>query len=432
MKSDRTTFLKDVASDWRGLTRSQKWLYFLYFLLFDTHFLAFVRAFENRVGLSFFVPYSDTFFLVVATLGCITIFVKKVKLRDIILLVSLVIFHIVSINVHSDTAMFAIENASNFYWACLPMYIVGLTIDSKSSPRLFVVIAYLVLILLIVYLYVFGMGTDDEGEEMEELMGVAYNLLPFACLLLWNAITRGGLIHWALSIVAVFLLFSLGTRGPIICLVFFLSFYLIVFKHYKYNVLVKVLIVVIGYLIYNFATEIALSFSVISSQLGLSTRVFDSIVTNEMMNIQESSGRDVIFGSVINTLTNQNILFDAHLYADRLFSDFSSHYAHNLELELLCDFGLIGGGIIILLLIWFIFRAFRSVWGSPARVLLLVLFSSSIVMLQVSGSFLVSTVFWLFIGMCTAMIRDGKKEVILQTDRIGQVQTPSSIVLNPQ
>lgn len=409
MKLNDSSFLKEIEVEWKSLSDSKRSLYFLYLLVLVKLALPFIRAIENRIGLSFFMDYSDAFFLIVFALGSIRFFLNTIKIIDIVFLVSLIVLHFVSSNFNTSTSQFAVENESKFMWTCLPMFLVGLTIDSKFSSKLFVAIAYVAFFLQILYLYVLGMGVDEEGNEVKEAMGVAYSFLPFACILFWNAFERGGVVHWIVAVLAAFILLSLGTRGPIVCLVFFVAFYLVMFKQFKNNVLSKGLIILSAIIVYFYSLEIAMFFSVISEQLGLSSRVFDSIIEGQMTNIQESNGRDYIWGGTIEQLRENGIWLDFSFYADRLYNPQGHQYVHNLELELLCDFGLIGGSVLILLLALLIIRAFKSVWKTEAVGLLLVFFSSSIMQLQFSESFLSTSVFWLFLGMCIAMVRDRNK-----------------------
>lgn len=448
MFSYKPTLIDELRYEWRSLTAAQKWLYFLYTILLVSYTLPFFRAIETRVGLRMLSRFSDTIFIVTSVLGSIAIFRKKVKARDIMFLFALLVVHHLSGIMHVGTALYVGRNASRFIWSCLPMFLVGLTIDKKTSPRLFVGISYWALLIHIIYLYVFGISA--RGEEDGEAMFKAYDLLPFVCFLVWNAFQRKGLWNIIIATIATFLLFSLGARGPILCLVFFIAVYLFFFIKFKYNKASKLIIGITVSIIYVFSTEISLFLSGFSSQLGLSSRVYNSIIEEKIANIEESNGRDEIWKDILNTLYDNRIFFDFNLYADRLYTGHDSDYdidrtrssyevdfyngsiydeeeikkedviegivqtrygwyAHNIELELLCDFGLAGGAIAIILLFLIIWRAFRLTRGTDGIILLLVFFTASIMQLQFSGSYLRAPDFWLFMGMCIAIIRSAKK-----------------------
>ena len=448
MLLNKTSFISELRTEWRSLTTSQKWLYFFYAILLVSYTLPFFRAMETRVGLRALSHFSDTILIVIAVAGSISIFRKKVKARDIALLFVLVALHHLSGIMHVGTAIYVGRNASRFMWDCLPLFLVGLTVSTKTSPRLFVGVAYWALFLQIVYLYFFGITSG--GEKSDEAMGAAYNFLPFVCFLIWNAFQRGRFWNFIIAAIATFLLISLGTRGPIICLVFFIAAYLVFFKKFKYDRASKLLIGTVAAIIYIFSFEISFFLAAFSSQLGLSTRVYDSIVEDRMTDIEESSGRDELWENVLKTLYDNKIFMDFNLYADRLYTGLDSYmsldrtrssnevsiysssfydeeetgdddvkvkskktrhgiYVHNLELELLCEFGLIGGVFIIALLFWMIWKAFRLSWGTNATILLLVFFTASIMQLQFSNSYLRAPIFWFFMGICVTLIRGAKQ-----------------------
>lgn len=414
MGTNKMSFINEIYNDWRCLSRQKKWLFFLYTYLLVYYCRNFFYAIETRIGLSSYTDYSNAFFVILFLLGSFSVFIKKIRITNILFLLFVVLLYYLSINFNSNTSFLALDNFQNFIWLCLPMFLVGLTIDNKTPISLFVAMSYFALFLQILYLTVLGMGVDAEGNEINESMAESYAFLPFSCLLVYNAFKRGGLFHWTIAILSVFILLSLGTRGPVLCLAFFVSTYLIVFKHYKYKVFSIVLIGTITSIFYLYSREIVLGLGAISDYLGLSTRVFDSIVEDKMTNINESSYRDELWRNILEVLFDKKIFFDLNLFSDRLYNRINiDWYAHNLELELLCDFGLIGGGIVIILLFGFIFRAFKNVWNSELAVLLLVYFTSSIMHLQFSSSYLMIPIFWFFLGVCSSLISDNKQKVKL-------------------
>ena len=409
MKLGKTNFSEEVASDWRGLTQSQKWLFVLYTLLLVSYTRNIIYAIETRIGLSALTDYTDIFLYVILAFGCFRIFLQKIKKTDLFFLLVVIVIHILSWAINKDTASLSEDNALLFFGSCLPMFLVGLTVDKKTPISLFVVMAYIALFLSFLYFSVFGLGEDETGNAKVSSMDYAFKLLPFTCLLLYNAFERRGVFHWIIGLVALFLLLSYGVRGAVVAVLFFIVFYLIVYKHYTYNAFIKILTVVLAYIIFVYIDVIAMTLMVISQQLGLSTRIFESVLDDKMINFSESSYRDVIWNNVINTLKANGNLLDCNLYVDRFYNGMELFYVHNLELELLCDFGWIGGTLLIVFLFLYIFRAFKGVWNTSAAALLLVFFSSTVMQLQFSGSFLMSPLFWFFLGMCSTMIHEGKR-----------------------
>lgn len=403
MPSIKSSFLSEFRVEFRKLTNTQKFLYFLYAFLLCTDVRGVFHAIGSRIGLGTYPEIMDSFIIALAVIGCMGTFYKKIHLLDIVLLILIALFHHVSAIWFPMTAYYSVENASLFIWSCLPMFLVGLTIDRNSSPIIFCGISYIALFLLLYTMSVSGISSKSSDEI--DAMSRAYNFLPFALFLLWYAMSRGGSINWIVGTVAAFLLMSMGTRGPVVCMAVFIAFYLFFHKTFKYNKLAKSLIAIIALIISLFSTQVALFFSYLSSSFGLSTRVFNQVAEGQMINMELSSNRDVLYSDVFKYLTEKSVYFGEGLYSDRYMTGVDA-YVHNFELEVWCAFGLIGGTIILFLLFLFIGKAFINSKGTQATVILLVFFCTSIIGAQFSGSFLTSNVIWLFLGMCMSMCRN--------------------------
>ena len=403
--SDNKRFISgNIISVYRMQTNSQKWLILLLTFLLIPNSLAIIRALETRMGLSAFAPFSDAILISIAVIGSVGIWRHCIKIQDLLFLLAVVIIHYLSAVVYPDTATLSKENADFFIWSCLPMYLVGLAITRDTPREVFVLMSYVAIILQVLFLSFLGMGTTDEGDAIIELMGAAYRLVPFVLFLLWYAFEHGNLLNYMVAFVGVFILLSLGTRGPIICLLTFVVLYFLFFKSFKRNLLVKSIIVIVAAMFIFFSNEIMIELGSFAEALGLSTRVFDSAMKGSFANYQESSGRDDIWGGIFSYITNNDLYWGKGLYSDRLISYYGG-YAHNLELELLCDFGLVGGAIVIALLTWLIVKAFLKSRGTEGSLIMLVLFCSVIIYLQLSTSFLQLNSFWFFIGISVSMSR---------------------------
>lgn len=400
--STNRMFVSELGLEWRGMHSSQKWLYILYALVLTPHIGAVIGAILRRFGLGFMEEYTNMILILIALLGCFTLFIKRIRSGDIVFCALLIAWQLVTPFLFPEVEVYATENNIRFIFTCVPLYLIGRTFDKNTSTTLFVAIAYIGLFLEILFLYVFGMEHDAEGNERTRMMSRAYIFLPFLLILIWNAIERREILNFFAPIIGIFILFAMGTRGPVICLVFFIAVYLLLFKKFKHNTFVKTIIILMAAVFNFFSTQILMAASVLSASFGLSTRAFDSVLEHQMTNFEDSSGRDDLFGNIMDYIGKHDLLFNAELYCDRIASG-QGTYAHNLEIELLCDFGYIGSGIIIILLLYLIYRAFRGVWETHIAPLLFVFFCSSIMQLQFSGSFLLSGIFWLFLGMCFTM-----------------------------
>lgn len=398
MNKKNINLWNNFVSEWGSINVQEKCLYCLYTFLLIPNVLSIFRAIENRIGLSFFLEISNGFFITLAVLGSLVAFRNKLKIWDFVFVLALGIYHQLVPVLNPDVAMFATEGSELFLLSCLPLYLVGRTVDDSKSTTIFLGMSYIALALQILFICVLGVEENEYGEV--ELMTKAYSFLPFVLFLIWDAIKRRTIVGIIAAVAAMFLIFSMGTRGPVVCVIFFICFYFIFFQNVK--IIYKILFAVAAFVFYKFSFEISAVFSAISASLGLSTRVFDHILESSLINYQESNGRDEIWSNVWYYMTSHDKWFGNGFYTDRLAS-FQGGYAHNFELELLCDFGLIGGSIILCVIFLFVYRAFKNNIDSDSSIFVLVFFCSSLMYLQFSSSFLEARIFWFFLGLCISM-----------------------------
>ncbi len=388
---------------WRSsFAKGEYGFLFLFALLCVPYFINLFRAIETRVGLEFLTDYSDVILRTIGIIVAISWLIKRVHFKDVIVFVSAIVFYYGSTLLYPNTEKLVIENGEYFVWTCLIIYFVGVSVDLSRHRTPFVWMARMALFLMYLYMLFFGMKENENGEI--EYMGYAYIFLPWVLILIWEAIDTLKIINIVLAVLAVFMIFSMGTRGPVGCIAVFIVTYILFAKHFKKDLLVKSIIVLSGILVYYFKESIILFFMGISISLGFSTRVYDRIFLEEI----NDNGRTYIIDYLMRFIESDGSGMGYGLFSDRMLNN-SDTYAHNLEVELLCDFGRIGGTIAILLLALLFYRAFKSTWKTDSFVFLLVFFCSSIVMLQVSGSYLSSSVFYLFMGMCVSAIRHNKE-----------------------
>ena len=175
---------------------------------------------------------------------------------------------------------------------------MGVALDYSRFRNTLYWSSVLAIILSIFFYFAMSSGMV-QGEVSDDNMSMAYNiLLPILIVLLYTLENRN-MKDVLFSILSSFYLISLGTRGPVLCLMFFVCGYLLIFKNFKNNIVTKTIIIGIAAIGYSFVEIICLTMIGISSALGLSSRVFDSILTNSFANYEESNSRDDIAETVI-------------------------------------------------------------------------------------------------------------------------------------
>jgi hypothetical protein len=148
-----------------------------------------------------------------------------------------------------------------------------------------------------------------------------------------------------------------------------------------------------GYYIYFKTNFIRLVFQKIAD-LGIKSRTIELFQQKEI----HLSGRGPIYENVYNSILENPISIKG------IFSDFLvtgvNDYSHNIVLELLYQFGIILGGIfLILILILFIFSIFRKQKTIQDN-LIFIFAIISVVHLMVSSTLWLNIDFWAWIGLC--------------------------------
>ena len=238
------------------------------------------------------------------------------------------------------------------------------------------------------------------SETLPQYMVFSYNMLPQTLCLLIYSLREKKKFHFVISILGFFLIFVAGARGPIVIALLVLFIYSMTNKSPTIN---KILFLTL--LIFVLVTTLLLRNSIIylldefSTSLNFSSRTLKLILSGEFFN---SSGRDDILVSVVDKFS----LFGNGLYGDR---DINYSYSHNLFIEILSDFGVIIGLILIAIIITI---SYKAVFSNNEYIYLLsiVFIATGFIKLFLSGSYLnQEPAFFLFIALGINSIKERYK-----------------------
>lgn len=389
------------------LPKEQRSLVFLLLISLAPISLFFLGACINIIGLSFLNNYLKYILLLLFTILSWHSIGRYIKANDLLFYFLFVSFIFCSPLIYPRSYNFIEEYGVKFAFSVVPYYLLGLSLNySKLSESLKWIARVGVLLQVLFQLFCLAgfVNTYNNNEDMaRESMVFSYGFLYSALYILKLAMEETNLLDIILSIMALFLLLIMGTRGPVVVyLVFFLGMVLIFNQYKRFNILKKVLVFISLFGVYYFLTPILTGVAMFVASLGLSTRVFDSFLDSRMFDFSESSGRDEIFFQMKHAIESDFSGFGYGFGGDRLFTDV---YAHNLQTEILVSFGLIGGGILLFLLAILTIRAFLLVRNRSDASFLFLLFCYGVVGLQFSSTWIESTGFFLYIGFCISILR---------------------------
>ena len=281
-------------------------------------------------------------------------------------------------------------------------------IDFNRDKAILTIISKLQLMMTAVFVLLSLLRLINNTMSNEE-MALSYSIL-FPTMFLYY-IYSGTKKTWDLLffLLGLAMILMFGTRGPLLCLIVYLFAFL--FLNYRHNAVMTInLLLVIG-VFYVFLRPIMLVLMFLARMVGLSTRIFESFLDDELMNYENSSGRNEIHELLWNNIVNDRGGIGYGFGSDRLMGRSGTEYAHNLVYEIWMDFGLYIGSFLLILFVYFIVKSFRKVYGSDKFNLFLILLIWSVGHLMLSGSYLQDFQVYFFVGYCVNILRSSSDEI---------------------
>lgn len=278
---------------------------------------------------------------------------------------------------------------------CLPSLFLclSLKVEIKDLAKPFVVSSFFVLVFGIAAYSVFL-----AKQSTIEYMTFSYNLLVpsaicFSCGKLIK--TKFSLFLKLLSVVGFAIIVLSGSRGALVCTLAFLSFYFVLSSNESGFRLIRLIVIAFAsMLILVFLKELVNALAGFGNKMGIPyLRNLSSILNGDFFN---SEGRVSRYTAVTQSIAR--FPFGYGLFGDRYcvyeslgFAD----YTHNFVLELLCDFGILFGTLIVS----FIFISTFKCLTSDFDPIYISLFAYSIFGLLFSGTMFTSTIFFVLMGI---------------------------------
>ncbi len=365
-----------------------------------------VVTFTNIVGFWFSIQAFDAVvWTVIVGYMIITARSPKMSLKAMVIaltfiLVSLLSFALTSYDHFTPSVLFSLLLGT------VPFFFYGSLIDLKrASHKQLYIAAVFTLVVSIAY-SIYSVGTKD--LELEDNMDFAYKVLPSVLVVVsWLFTDRKKKLAVILSVAGTIFLVMQGTRGPLLCLAAFIC--LMLYKKYG-----------IGKLFFRAGAIVVVAVLLVSSQFvqlrlidlskkidssGYSARFITMMLEGEL---SDSNGRDAIQDKLLDDIEEEPLKIRG-MYADReatrylVDTEYSTSYAngtyaHSLWLEMIYHWGVILGGLMLLLLTLAVLRLIRKSENSAAYIVMLFV-CTGFVQLLLSSSYLLSDNFFFLVGL---------------------------------
>lgn len=327
--------------------------------------------------------------------------------KEVLAYIGIVVLYILHLVCFPENQENILKMMFPFLVCSLPCFFVGEIFDFKKLIKPFYKISIVVILGFAWYTMLHRTSkTANEGGVQD--MFFAYMLIPHVIYMVWYSFRSVKIIDIALSFFGVFLLLSMGTRGPLVCLFFFIAVF-VLFVSNKVSRSTRVfvsILAIIGMAIFIIYGDAAMLFlQSLLAKMGLSTRILDMSMDSQFMGGESVIERDFLRGASLEALKKDNLLG----YGFAGSYGIMGTYPHNLAFELWLSFGVFIGSIILLFIIILVTRAFIVTKDADKRSFLLLWISCGFVSYFMSRTFLDAPDVFVMLGYSLFLIRENRK-----------------------
>jgi len=281
-----------------------------------------------------------------------------------------------------------------FFFMSLPSFIYSLSLTNWHVLKYVMIKAsYVVFILGTVLSILIFTGKVTVGAYS---MTLSYYMLLPAIIFMDQLLEKLSLRMLLISLISIIVILSLGSRGAILCLIIFVMFKIVRFK-LTYSKMLYNLITLSAIFIVFFYLDKILSYLESALLLfGIRSRSIHLLLGEEVY----LSGRDNIYERLLTEILD-NPIIGIGLGADRRFVE--SGYAHNFILEVLLNYGLLLGSLILVTVIILLFKGIFTKDDEKYNIITIWI-SLGFVHLMVSSSYLIDFKFWILLGILLSSV----------------------------
>lgn len=306
----------------------------------------------------------------------------------------------------SQNAVYMQEYIPAFFFTVSTFFFVGKAVKDDVFD-----VFYWLSVLTILFRFISVFITHNLEEhfflnDTAEEQGRAYAILPYTLYVLWYLLKRFSILSLAVFALSLFMFFSFGCRGVLLCVLTFIILYLFLVKKVLKNrflFLLCSILIIVGY--YHIEDGL-LYLNDILADLGYSTRIINIFLFD---GLTYDSGRGDL----------QTQMFDALQYHPFGLGicgaqGVTGAYTHNFIYEFILSFGWIFGSLICVGVFYYLFKAYRACENDEQKGFFLVLFCESVIHLFVSDIVWKEPYFFMLLGYSAMLI--GRQRDLSESD----------------
>jgi len=279
----------------------------------------------------------------------------------------------------------------DFFFMCLPCFVYSYSVSNYAILyKTFEKVSNLVFVMGLLISLLDFLNKIDVGTYS---MTLSYYLLMPSLLYLYkflNEVSVKYFIAFLLSFISILLL---GSRGPILCIAVYTITYLINNIRGKSNIK-KMVFYFIAIIILLISIIFFKNILYILNQILENFNIYSRTVALLLDDDIHLSGRENLYSGAFE-LIKQHPILGIGIAGDRYYF---GGYVHNIFLEIVLNFGCFFGLLLLLLLISIFIKSIFFINRNMLN-FILIFFCLGAVPLMISGSYLISAWFWIFIGI---------------------------------
>lgn len=248
------------------------------------------------------------------------------------------------------------EWAYLFLISTLPYLFLGLIIDYERDKDWLYYASLFTVFVTVLYRLFYLSRMGRVNDEVLDDMNAAYGILPHLLLIIWRLFEKVNVLNLLAAFLGSFFLVSLGTRGPVLFLILFVLIYFFLSPNIQNKKVIRIVLAAVAIAFLVFFTPFMDYLDGTLTERGLSTRVIESALNRDVESDLSMNERSFIQSQLIRSIESN----DLGLGMGGTFI-VTGTYAHNIVLDFLVDFGIIGGIVLLLLLSILLIRAYLRV-----------------------------------------------------------------------
>ncbi len=256
--------------------------------------------------------------------------------------------------------------------------------------------------------YWINTGRHGEAIQMSYDLSFGYDVVFFTLVFLYFALNYKRVTDFAMAVGGMVMILLGGSRGPLICiLVFVVLTILIRIQKSENRVIYSILVIGAGAAVLVLRQALVNLLMAIARLSNSSSRTVKMLLEGE---IADDNGRVEIWNAAVQMIKDKPWGYGGLGTRHVIYYIHDVGHCHQLFLEILVDFGVFAGGVIILYLV---VRAVTIVFGNTDEYWrgLYLVFLCRAMQLMLSGTFWHVFSFWACLGIDMCLICERQKQL---------------------